>query len=315
MKQAQVDFTPLAAACMESIPESGHVSLLQELQERVPDFAFEPVLTRSGWYRVGGIVAADGSRITDNLAAWVEAESGGDVSALYNKYEHESLFATRLAGKTHYLVAQTGRRAQDFIQLEIEELQEVMNRPLFEADMLPDLIDEIIDPVEYTRLDAKSVSAPRYLFRRVIPIADYLDEMIARADSKLPVVRFMTDWERSSAGESAVFCKHWVLNFHEYTDGYGEPKFTAKPITTYSGEIPAIADSNVPRGAELANLIHGFDRKIGYPMAWYFFMLTHKQVSHQIAEAIHSDLMGAYAYLPARDMKILQDWYDHGYGV
>lgn len=315
MKQAQVDFTPLAAACMESNPESGHTSLLQQLHDRVPDLSFEPVLTRSGWYRIGGLVAEDGSRITDNLATWAERESGGDVSALYNKYEHEPLFATRLNGKTHYLVAQTGVRAQDFIQLEVEELQEVINRPLFEADTIPDSIEEIIDPVEYTRLDEKPVSGPRYLFRRVIPIADYLKEMITKADSKLSVVRFMTDWERSSAGESAVFCKHWVLSFHEYTDGYGEPKINAKPITTYSDDIPVIADSDVPRGAELANLIHGFDRLIGYPMAWYFFMLTHKQVSHQIAESIHSDLMGAYAYLPARDMQVLQDWYDHGYGV
>ncbi|MGD9000700.1 MAG: hypothetical protein PVF75_09815, partial [Granulosicoccaceae bacterium] len=201
MKQMHLDFATLASACMESVPEAGQAALLQRLQEQVPDLAFQPVLTRSGWYRIGGVVTADGGRITDNLSAWLETEAGGDVADLYTRYAQESLIATRLIGKTHYLIAQTGARPQDFIQLEVEEVQEVLDRPLFEVDALPDSIEEIIDPVEYTRLEAEPVSPPRYLFRRVIPIADYLDEMIGKADTKLPVVRFMADWERSSAGE------------------------------------------------------------------------------------------------------------------
>jgi hypothetical protein len=310
----ELDLDALASACMEAVPEVGNASLLQALQECLPDLTFKQVLTRSGWYRIGGIVDANGRNITDNLADWAEQESAGDAIGLYNKYVDESLIATRLSGMTHYLVAQVGTRPQDFIQLEVEEVQEVMHRPLFETDVLPELIEEIIDPLEYTQLEPEPISPPRYMFRRVIPVAAYLDDLI-KLKVSLPVVRFMADWERSSAGESAVFSEHWVLGLREFTDGYGEKQFRAKPITTYSGDVLDIGGSNPPRGAELATLIHEFDRRVGYPMAWYFFMLSHKQVSHQIAESIHDDLMGAYAYLPPRDIRVLQDWYDHGYGV
>jgi hypothetical protein len=315
MKPHSYDFSALASVCVQADPAQGSSQLLHRLQGILPQHEFEPVLTREGWYRLGGVVDRDGGRIADSLAEWVEAEAKGDVNGLYNKYMGQGLLATRLNGKTHYLVAQTGPRPQDYIQLEVEEVQEVLDRNLFDEEILPESIEELIDPLEYTRLEPKPLSSPRYLFRRIIPIADYLDDLIEKAEIKPPVVRFMADWERSSAGEAAPFCQHWVLSFREYTDGYGEPRFHAKPITTYTGEIPVIQGDPMPRGSILANLIHSFDRQIGYPMAWYFFMLSHKQVSHQIAEAIHKDLMGAYAYLPARDMKVLRDWYDRGYGV
>ena len=315
-----LDLAAIASACIEATPEDEHASLLQRLHEILPDLGFQLVLTRSGWYRIGGVVDANGCRIANNLSDWVEAEVevAGDVAGLHYKYARESLYATRLNGKTHYLVAQTGARPQDFIQLEVEEVQEVLARPLFEEDSLPELIEEIVDPLDFTRVEAEPVADPQYLFRRVLPIADYLDELIDKMDkidNKPPVLRIISDWERSSAGESAIFSEHWVLSFREYTDGYGEPRFYAKPITTYCGEIPVIDENNVPRGSKLANFIHDFDRQVGYPMAWFFFMLTHKEVSHQIAESIHKDLMGAYAYLPARDIKVLQDWYGRGYGV
>ena len=71
----------------------------------------------------------------------------------------------------------------------------------------------------------------------------------------------------------------------------------------------------VGRGALLANRIHGFDRALGYPFAWYFPMLTSPKVSHRLAEAVHAAPMGAYAYLPARDPKVLRDWYEEPYGL
>lgn len=317
MSRQSFDFAVLASACMQAVPEPGHTQLLQQLRTALPQLEFKLVLTRSGWYRIGGVVDKDGESVSEDLAAWVETESEGDVLNLYHKYVGKKLYATRLCGKTCYFVARTGDLPQEFIQLEVEEVEEVLDRPIFTADTeddLPDVIEELVDPAEYQRLEPTPVKPPRYIFRRIIPIADYLDRSVEETDSKLPIIRFMQDWQRSSAGESAPFCHHWVLAFREYIDGYGEPRFHVKPITTYTDDIPVI-DDNVPRGTELANLIHGFDRQTGYPMAWYFFMLTHKQVSHQIAESIHKDLMGAYAYLPARDVKVLQDWYDRGYGV
>jgi len=44
-------------------------------------------------------------------------------------------------------------------------------------------------------------------------------------------------------------------------------------------------------------------------------MLSHREVPHQLAESIHKDQMGAYDYLPARDLKVLRDWSAQPYGI
>ena len=38
-------------------------------------------------------------------------------------------------------------------------------------------------------------------------------------------------------------------------------------------------------------------------------------VSYQLAESVHADLMGAFDYLPAKDLAVLRDWYNAPYSV
>ena len=102
----------------------------------LPDLDFHHVLTRGGWHRIGGIVDGEGKRITHTLREWLETMSGGDVQALYEEYGEAGYIATCLQGKTHYFIAQTGESAGDFVQLEVEELQEVTDRLLLDADHL-----------------------------------------------------------------------------------------------------------------------------------------------------------------------------------
>jgi hypothetical protein len=220
-------------------------------------------------------------------------------------------FATRLNGQTHYLVAHTGPAAADSIQIEVEEVQEVLERCITDSDWFPDSIEEFVDPLDYPRLEPEPVGPPRLLFRRLVQIGD----LLASQDVSRQVRRFLEDWDRSSAGEAACFSDHWVLSLREYRDRDGEGRLTAKPVPTFAGIIPAVPSDLAVRGAELANLIHGLDRQIGYPFAWFFHMLTDKHISHHLPEAVHADLMGAYAYLAARDLKVLRDWYEQPYGV
>jgi len=44
-------------------------------------------------------------------------------------------------------------------------------------------------------------------------------------------------------------------------------------------------------------------------------MLTRRQVSYQLAEAVHADLRDDCDYLPARDVAVLRDWCDTPYSV
>ena len=44
-------------------------------------------------------------------------------------------------------------------------------------------------------------------------------------------------------------------------------------------------------------------------------MLNRKGVPTTVADAVLRDQMEAYAYLPARDLKILREWEQRGYNV
>lgn len=313
----------IADICASTPVTNDHELLLLKLTQIYPDLSFEHVLTRGGWHRTGGVLNNKGERVTDRLAEWAESQSADDIHTFIDKYLDAGYIVTGFAGKTHYFVAQTGEAAQDFIQLEVEELQEVEDHMLLGSDSLPDDIEEISNPMDTKKLSAEPVGEPNYNFRRITSISDFMKSMTesnrpeeSRPDNKAVTTRrFMQDWDRSSANETGPFCSHWVLSLQEYTDAYGEHIKLAKPVSAFTGELPMLRPDNIDRGLRLANLIHGFDHDIGFPMAWYFCMLNHNGVPHQLPEAIHKDLMGAYDYLSAKDLRVFKDWYDKPYGI
>ena len=301
----------VAQVCQRFTAGEGIETLVAAIASELPGLSLHHVMTRAGWHRLGGVVDLEGNRVAHNITEWAEAESGGDIDELMFKLADARYFATRLDGQTHYLVAQTGPRARDFIQIEIEQLQEVLDRTISDPDWFPDSIADFVDPLDYPRLAPEPIGPPRWLFRRLTRVAD----LVASRDASPRLVRFLDDWDRSSAAESEGFCRHWVLAIRTYQDRDGEGHLTAKPVHVLANPIPTLPDAEVARGARLANQIHGFDRLLGYPFAWYFHMLTNPRVSHKLAEAVHADLVGAYDYLPARDLKVLRDWYRDPYGI
>lgn len=58
-----------------------------------------------------------------------------------------------------------------------------------------------------------------------------------------------------------------------------------------------------------------FDRQAGYPFAWFFYMLKGQLVPAQTGVAVFQDISGDFAYLPARDAAVLQDWMEMPYNV
>lgn len=299
----------VAEACQSIRDPAGIEPILEAIQARLPELSLHHAMTRSGWHRLGGVVDLDGRRIARHITEWAEAESGGDIDELLFKLSKVQYFATRLNGQTHYLVARTGPLARDSIQIEIEQLQEVLDRCITDPDWFPDSIADFVDPLDFPRLEPEPVGSPRLLLRRLVRI----DDLIASLDAGSRLRRFLDDWDRSSAAESEGFCHHWVLAIREHEGREG--RLAAKPVPVLANQIPALPDAEVARGAGLANQIHGFDRQVGYHFAWYFHMLTSRQVSHKLAEAVHADLMGAYDYLPARDLRVLRDWYQDPYGI
>ncbi len=308
----------IADICASTSVTDDNKLLLQKLADIYPDLPFVHVLTRGGWHRTGGVLNNEAKRVADKLSDWVELKINGNINKFIDEYADAHYIATILTGETYYFVAQTGDTAKDFIQLEVEVLQEVHDHILLGNNASPDDIEDIVNPIDIEKLPSKLVDRSYYMFRRITPISDYMLTMSegSRPDDKLVTMRrFMQDWDRSSAKEIGPFCFHWVLSLQEYTDAYGEPIIQAKPVSAFSGELPILRLDDAKHGSQLANLIHGFDNNIGFPMAWYFYMLSHSEVPHQLAEAIHKDLMGAYDYLPLKDLKVVNDWYEIPYGI
>ncbi|MRR09524.1 hypothetical protein EG831_05515, partial [bacterium] len=105
-------------ACALAPVAAGPGALSKEVQKRLPEYSFRQVLCRGGWYRLGGVVDTNSQKIADNLEQWAEAaldECDGDIAAVLENHAGSGLKATRLHGRTHYLVAPAGSGAADFL--------------------------------------------------------------------------------------------------------------------------------------------------------------------------------------------------------
>ena len=305
----------LVTICAEADVTHGVKALSDNLARAFPDWNFSCVLTRGGWHRLGGVVDKNYHPVSNNIVHWAESESGGDVDELVARYLDAGFFATHLAGKTHYFTAPTGDRSGDFVQLEIEELQEVLNRHLVERDWFPDSIEEFLDPLDYPRLEPEPIGEPYYLFRRITPVSRLLERSDDLSQGQYNLRRFFHDWQSSSANEGGHLCRHWVLALQGYMDSDNEYRLNAKPVSTYSGKLLDLPGSGLLRGVDLANALHDYDRRLGFPFAWFFMMLSRKSANYALAQAVLRDQMGAYDYLASRDLKVLRSWEERPYSV
>jgi hypothetical protein len=299
----------LTEACSKAQPETGHEALIAGLQPALPGLALRHVATRTGWHRIGGVVTADFQRVAHSLREWAETVSGHDMFALYEDFADSGLITTRFDGKTHYFAAPTGPRAPDFVQIEVEELVEVADRPLFVNGDVPDDIEELIDPpgAFAARLPARVLTPPRYFFHAVTDIDKLVADQVGSQGSDLRYIRFLEEWDRSSAGISREFCRHFALRRLPFRDRFGERKIEATPLSAIPLEQPdpAVADIS---GVALARYLQDYDRRGGFPMAWYFAMLIEKRALITLAQAVYLDHQRNYRYLAERDFALLAEW-------
>ena len=306
----------LTAQCPELAVEAQHDTLLKTINALFASqqIEFNLVMERGGWHHLGGVVDGAYTAVDTNLRAWAERESDGDVDVLMDKYTGQAFYATRLDGCTLYFTASTGDKALDYLQLEIEVMQEMLDRPLFDPEFMPDNLEDFLDPIDCQRLDNQPVAPPYYRFRRLTCMTDVLAEQNMHSRHVQNLLRFVDEWNKSSAGEEA-FCEHWIMILHEYHGSDKVMHYNFRPAPALMETLPNLPHVPGIHGAELAKTIHSFDRQVGYPFAWYFFMLTHKGVDTSVAEDVMRDQMGAYDYLPARDLKILRAWEQRPYNL
>ena len=310
----------VAELCVRVPVSAGAAGLAAELARAAPELGFRDVLTRGGWYRLGGVVDATGAHVSDDLVQWAEAEldaQNDDLHSLLSHHNGSGLRATLLTGKTHYLVASTGPLAADFLQLEIEELQEVASHLLFDEREPSSLstLEELYSPPrdESARGRAQPLGLPFYALRKLTDVADFLARMAAQKPEPQTIHCFFDAWQSSSAGQTTQFYNHWVVAVREHLDRYRQPILQATPVAAVNGLSPKFESAYGARGVALNHPLQQFDRQAGYPMAWFFNLLTTKRVPHAVAHAVIDDFQGGFRYLPERDVKVIKDWLHRPY--
>lgn len=303
----------LRAVCESCPVTSEHTELVVKLRQATRELGLTFACERTGWYRDGGVVLRDGTRIADNLRQWAQSEFGTVGPEMVLPDNWSELLATRIDGRSLYFVAPTGPRAWDFVQLELEVLLEVVDRKLFPAGFIPGDIEELLDPPGAAKLKAEPIGRASYRFHGVYHIAQLIEELDKNIATNRRFARFLVDWENSSAARRARFCDNWLLRVFSYVDRFGERKMEAAPFAL--GELAAIElCGGVPSGLELGQTIAAIDSKAGYPMAWFFQMLTHRKHLHVVAEQVCRDNeVGNYAYLPEQDLGVVKAWYREPY--
>lgn len=314
----QLDGQQLAKICKQTLPDQDDELLLAKLQSLNPEYPVRLAKTDEEWYRLGGIVDMKGNRIANDLIEWTERTyigCGKNLQTLIDHARTQQLIATSQTGTTLHFVMQTGSKAEQFIQIDIDKIHEKSDRLLVSDHNPPEDLEEFIDPLNPDYLEAFSIGAARYSYRRKTDVAVFMDEINIHHIDEHPVQRFMDDWNRSSARQKAVLSDDWIVRPYRHTGRFGEQIINVELINTQQKNMPQLDDINGKKGVSLHNLLTRFDRQAGYSFAWFFYMVKGKLVAPQSGVAVFKDISGDFSYLPERDVAILKDWVNTPYRV
>ncbi|MDD1632283.1 MAG: hypothetical protein LUP91_08765 [Methylococcaceae bacterium] len=314
----QLDGQQLAKICKDTLPDPSDELLLSKLQSLNPDYPIRLSKTGEECYRLGGIVDMAGNRIANDLIEWTERtyiECGKNLQTLIDHARDKKLIATRQTGNTLHFVIQTGIKAEQFIQIDIDKTHEMSDRLLVGEHNPPEDLEEFIDPLEPECIDTFCIGAARYSYRRKTDVAIFMNEINKYHIEEHPVQRFMDDWNRSSAQQKAVLSGDWIVRPFRHTGRFGEQQINVELINTQQKNVPQLEDINGKKGVSLHNLLTRFDRQAGYPFAWFFYMVKGKLVSPHSGAAVFRDISGDFSYLPERDVAVLKDWINTPYNV
>jgi hypothetical protein len=304
--------------CKKLIPGQTDDLLLQKLQNIVPEYPVRLAHVGDEWYRLGGVVDMQGKHIAGNIIEWVERtylECGQNLHTLINYTLEQQLIATKQTGKTLFFVIQTGENAEDFTLVEIEKTHEVTDRQMVDADNPPEDLEEFIDPMQPLCTESISLGHSRYTYRRKTDVKLFMEVIQEHHPVTHPVQRFMNDWNRSSAVTKQAMCKDWLIRPYSHTGRFGEQIVNVEILNIHTSKLPELENLTGKKGSSLSNILSRFDRQVGYPFAWFFYMLKGKLVTTHSAESVYRDITGDFAYLPEKDAAILKDWIAQPYNI
>jgi hypothetical protein len=300
-------------------PRPHQAGLLAVAERVIPECPCRFALTRGGWYRAGGLIRADGERLADSLDNWLTREledCDDDLGEFLDRHDGEDLLVTRHTGRTHYFIAQYGSDPSEFLQLEVEELQELVDRKLWDASAPPLDPQELSDPIKPLMAAAQVVGSPYYRFRRLTDIKQVVARLPAPIGEMHGLVRFMQEW-RASRAESGNkhFSDHWIIALREHHDRYNNVLQSAAPVSRHARELKSFHWNDTLRGLEAGRQLQAFDRAAGYSGAWYFHLVTSNLTPRNIAFAALQDIESGFSYLGDLDTALLYGWLRKPYSL
>ncbi len=316
---APIEGHDLARICKSAAATDDDAALLDALRQRYPGVDFRLTRGDEEWYRIGGVVDAQGNRLAKDISEWADRaflECGQNFKTLLRHCREHGLVATRHQGTTLYIAAPLGEKAEEFLQIEVDRIQEVRDRLLVGEDHQPEDLEELIDPLDPIAVEQEPLGPVTYVYRRKTEVSVFMEELDTHQAIKHPVRRFMDDWNRSSASRSRPFCHEWNLKLHQHRGRFGENKMDVAAMAVHRGAALPRMESNLgKKGTALQTALGQFDKHAGFPFAWFFYMAAKLYVPPLLGETVQKDLDGDFAYLPFRDTTVLREWVTDPYFV
>lgn len=130
-------------------------------------------------------------------------------------------------------------------------------------------------------------------------------------------MRILQDWANSSAGRSgARFCEHWALDMKDST--WNEERYMGFIPLWSDGDgglkLPVIQSRKCKSVYELMGKLERFDKRVGHPFAWYFYLLHGNRMEFPVGRRVAEGIKSGLIRLQAHDEEVLLRWYAEEYG-
>jgi len=303
----------------ERFPSEGALDLLvEEINEtaQTDGLSFRLIHSDRDWYKLGGIVDKEGKRISDSLEEWVESEATGDAMDLFARYGEAGYKATAISGNTHYLIAPTGDKPTDFVQLQIDEVRETLDRELFDPATIPETLEDIIDPLDAIRVEPEPLSPPKFVFKTLTDLAAMGRELTGEYTGDPRFSRFLAEWNRSAAARYARFCDKWAVEVIPYLTAMGDHRQDVKLLSDDMKLLDGLDLAHLPKGQPIHPFLAKIDEQADYPMAWYFLMVARGLMPYGTVKALARELKEPHFGRPSmtpEDADLLNSWIEDPY--
>ena len=155
-------------------------------------------------------------------------------------------------------------------------------------------------------------------FRQEVDEITFLEMFPSWLDRAKNEIRFIQDWQESSAGRyGARLCDHWFLLLRDYTDREGKRVMSFIPQWADADgglDLPEITSQDRDDVYGAMSRIEKFNAQVGYPFAWYFYMLHGNRIDYTVGETVARGIQAVKISLAKCDAKVLMRWYEREYG-